>query len=225
MNGITAQVIGKAARMVAVVEELKPNELGALLVVDFPASQQLDLQIAEEHHDTVPEGDVLAQSPPAGSPVEEGSVVAVTLSLGIEQVDVPDMVGGTVEDATAALEAGRLSPAVTEEWSDEYPERGTVISQGVAAGETVDALTQVPLVVSRGPLSIQVPDLRGMSVQQARDAVAGLAEVELREEPSPQPTLGPFTYGSVNEVERQIPDAGTTIQRGDSIQIFYFVAS
>ena len=48
MNGITAQVIGKAARMVAVVEELKPNELGDLLVVDFPASQQLDLQIAEE---------------------------------------------------------------------------------------------------------------------------------------------------------------------------------
>ena len=184
-----------------------------------------DVQVAEEHHDTVPEGDVLAQSPPAGSPVEEGSVVAVTLSLGIEQVDVPDMVGGTVEDATAALEAVRLSPTVTEEWSDEYPERGTVISQGVAAGEAVDALTQVPLVVSRGPLSIQVPDLRGMSVQQARDAVAGLAEVELREEPSPQPTLGPFTYGSVNEVERQIPDAGTTIQRGDSIQIFYFVAS
>ena len=100
-----------------------------------------------------------------------------------------------------------------------------MISQGVAPAERVDALTQVPLVVSRGPLSIQVPDLRGMSVQQARDAVGGLAEVELVEESSPQPTLGPFTYGSVNEVERQIPEPGTTIQRGDSIQIFYFVAS
>ena len=180
----------RAGEVVQLILSLGPRviEMPDVQLQPFPEVESLlrethsfDLQIAEEHHDTVPEGDVLAQSPPAGSPVEEGSVVALTLSLGIEQVDVPDMVGGTVEDATAALEAVRLSPTVTEEWSDQYPGRGTVIAQAVAPAERVDALTQVPLVVSRGPLSLQVPDLRGMSVQQARDAVAGLAEVDLVE--------------------------------------------
>lgn len=49
-------------------------------------------------------GQVAAQSPRADSQLAEGDTVTLTVSKGPEQVEVPDVVGQSVDDATSALE-------------------------------------------------------------------------------------------------------------------------
>ena len=58
-----------------------------------------------EFSDTVPQGSVLrAQAIEGASVVREGDVVDLITSQGIEQVEVPDVTGQTVDDATEILE-------------------------------------------------------------------------------------------------------------------------
>jgi serine/threonine-protein kinase len=50
-------------------------------------------------------GQVVRQTPKSGSTAAEGDTVTLTLSKGPEMVEVPDVVGDSVDDATRALEA------------------------------------------------------------------------------------------------------------------------
>lgn len=202
-----------------------PNLLGEPLADVREVLEANAFEVVEgepEHHDTVPEGAIIAQLPDPGTAVPQGSEVAITVSRGIEQVTVPDLAGLTLTEAEEALGALRLTASVTEEWSDEQPEAGVVITATPGTGEVVDALSTVALVVSKGPLTISTPDLRGMSVQEATDVVAGLAEITLVPTSEPRPTLGPFTIGRTDRVIEQIPAAGEPVQRGGTIEIFYY---
>ncbi len=221
----------RADEVVAVTLSLGPRVVEMPSVLEQPLEEvlalleadRLEVTTSEEHHDTVPEGLVIAQLPDPGEQVEQGSAVSLTVSLGIEQVDVPDLTELTREEVDAALAEVRLTATYTEEWSDEQPTAGVVLSQGLPAGETIDALSEVPVVLSRGPLTLEVPDLRGLSVAEARDVVGALAEITLAEESAPVPTLGPFTLDSSGDVKRQIPAPGETVQRGGTIEIYYYV--
>ena len=55
-------------------------------------------------------GTVLLQDPAAGTEVDEGSAVALTLSSGPGTAEVPDVVGMNRAAAEAALSGGRLRP-------------------------------------------------------------------------------------------------------------------
>jgi serine/threonine-protein kinase len=49
-------------------------------------------------------GQVVRQTPKSGGPAAEGDTVTLTLSKGPEMIEVPDVVGDSVDDATQALE-------------------------------------------------------------------------------------------------------------------------
>ena len=107
-----------------------------------------------------------------------------------KKVDVPDLVGKTTDEATAALSALGLSLGnVTEEYSDEY-EAGKIISQKKEAGSKVDKGTAVDYVLSKGPEKkmVNVPTLIGKREDAAYQALidAGLtgAAIEWRYDPS-----------------------------------------
>ena len=220
----------REGEVVAVTLSLGPQVVEMPRLLEQPVEEVLalleedhfEVVAGEEHHDTVPEGLVIAQLPDPGTPVEQGSRVDLVVSLGIEQVEVPDLAGLDRAQVEAALAEVRLTADVSEEWSDEQPEAGLVVSQGIGPAETVDALSTVPVVLSRGPLTIEVPPLRGLSVADARAAVEALGAIELEEYSDELPSLGPFTYGTPNEVREQIPEPGTPIQRGGTIEIYYY---
>ncbi|MDQ4129942.1 MAG: Stk1 family PASTA domain-containing Ser/Thr kinase, partial [Actinomycetota bacterium] len=105
---------------------------------------------ADEHSDVVPKGRVLRQDPGAGEQVDDGAVVALTISLGPMSVSVPDVRGRTVEDAIAALRDAGLPVADQQtQFSDELP-KGRVIATRPPAGESVVRGTPITLVVSAG---------------------------------------------------------------------------
>jgi eukaryotic-like serine/threonine-protein kinase len=104
-----------------------------------PAVQEIE---SEE-----PEGEVIGQDPSAGTELRRGSTVTITVSTGIEQVVVPDVVGLGAGDAERQLRAEGLSPVQRETEVTEPGQDGQVIDQRPGAGVEVEPGRQVVLIV------------------------------------------------------------------------------
>jgi serine/threonine-protein kinase len=90
--------------------------------------------------DTVPSGTVIGTSPAAGALAPRNSQVGVSVSKGPELVQVPNVVGMTVEAASAKLGQYGLTPDVQN-----YGPGKTVKAQAPPAGTTVKKHSTVTL--------------------------------------------------------------------------------
>jgi beta-lactam-binding protein with PASTA domain/predicted Ser/Thr protein kinase len=136
-------------------------------------------RVQRSFSDTVPRGRVIATTPPGGTTIEVGSTVILDVSRGREQVEVPDVVGQSENNARSAIEgAGLRVGEVTEEASDEEP--GTVIEQSPASGEEVARGEPVDLVIAQ---AVPVPDVVDSTEEEATTTLeeAGF-EVRVREQ-------------------------------------------
>ena len=93
-----------------------------------------------------PEGEVVGQDPAAGTSVDKGSRVTITVSRGPQEVDVPDVVGLDRAGARSALRGAGLGVEVVERQSPEP--KGTVLSQSPSGGTSVPAGTTVTITVA-----------------------------------------------------------------------------
>ncbi len=123
-------------------------------------------QVSTAYSDTVPTGEVISQDPPAGTSLKRGTAVSFVLSRGPQPVQVPDVTGKTLAEATTTLGAVGLSADVTgQQFSDTVP-KGVVISQDPSGG-TLGKGSTVSLVVSKGPDLVTVPNVVGEPIAQA----------------------------------------------------------
>jgi hypothetical protein len=100
-------------------------------------------------------------------------IVAISLIVGsVRRVEVPDVVGATVTQASAALKGVGLSAQVSERRFSPKPE-GTVLEQDPAAGAELSKGDEVRLVISAGTEDFSMPDVIG---ELASSASAKLAE-------------------------------------------------
>ncbi len=98
----------------------------------------------------LPEGTVIRQSPEAGTKVKKGDIVTLTISKGIEQVQVPDIRKITESEAMQRLLDNNLDKgSATTAYDDTIPE-GSIISQSPQPGSSVNAHSKVDYVVSLG---------------------------------------------------------------------------
>ena len=221
----------RAGDTVAVAVSLGPQPVEMPTVVGMSADEATDVleedrlvvRTEEAFSDDVPSGDVAAQDPEAGADLLEGDEVTITVSLGVEQVEVPSLRGRQESEIEDMLtEAGLvLGDDPTWVWSDEVPTEGEVIDQSIAPGEEVDIGSVVDVTISLGPRTVNVPDVRGEAVEDARATIEnrGLA---VAVEATPRPRLGPFVRGSVGLVEEQLPGAGEPIERGDTVTLYTY---
>ena len=102
----------------------------------------------------------------------------LTVGPGADRT-VPVLVGTRLSDAEAALSAADLGTRTEERFDASVP-AGHVISSSPASGESVKRGADVRVVVSRGEETFEVPDLEGMSVEDARSRVEeqGLVLIE-----------------------------------------------
>jgi len=132
--------------------------------------------VSTENSDTVPEGHVISQNPAAAASVSPGSPVHLVVSLGVEYVTVPNVVGLLRAAAESAMTgAGLMVGTVAAEFSDAVPQ-GNVIDQHPPAGTSLPAGSPVHLVVSLGSEPVTVPNVIGLSQVAAQSAItaAGL---------------------------------------------------
>ncbi len=108
-------------------------------------------EIKTENSDK-PSGMVIRQSPEAGEKVQMGAKVDYVYSEGpkIVHVKVPTLVGLSLEAAKAKIAEEKLNVGdVSYDYSDEI-EKGLVMKQTYRAGDEVEELTRIGLVVSLG---------------------------------------------------------------------------
>jgi serine/threonine-protein kinase len=121
----------------------------------------------DEYNTELAEGLVIRSEPAALAMVPAGTRVVLYVSKGTEKVQVPDVTGKTLADATKDLQAAGLKVTSTEEYSETVP-KGQVISQTPDPAVYFDAGSTVKLVISKGPEIIIVPDVTDMMEADAK---------------------------------------------------------
>ncbi|MEV0965327.1 Stk1 family PASTA domain-containing Ser/Thr kinase [Streptomyces sp. NPDC049910] len=127
--------------------------------------------ITREFSDKAAQGTVIGSDPASGTERRPDSAVALVVSKGAP-IDVPDVTGDSVEDATGALEDAGLKVRVSPERVHSPEDAGTVARQSPAEGGRAAAGDTVTLTVSQGPRMVEVPDVTGDSLDDARRELA-----------------------------------------------------
>jgi beta-lactam-binding protein with PASTA domain len=112
------------------------------------------VSVSEQESDE-PEGDVIAQSPAAGTELTRGETVTITVSTGRPLVDVPDVIGMNERSASSRLRSAGLEPVTQERTVTDPAEDGVVVEQRPGAGTQVDKGRQVVIVI--GVLEVAEP--------------------------------------------------------------------
>ncbi|MEU1366175.1 Stk1 family PASTA domain-containing Ser/Thr kinase [Streptomyces sp. NPDC005803] len=123
--------------------------------------------ITKEFSDDVSAGEVLRTDPEAGAERHPDSAVALVVSQG-SPVDVPDVTGRSVDDARAELEDAGLKVVVAPGRVDSPEDAGDVARQSLEEGAEAAEGDTITLTVSKGPRMIDVPDVTGKDVDDAR---------------------------------------------------------
>ncbi len=171
-------------------------------------------EIEREYSDKFEEGLVVSQSILEGQTVDEDEKVKIVISKGIEEADVPDVVGKTPDEARTLLTAAGFVVEEDEEYDDEV-EAGKIISQ-TPSGETKAAKgSTVTIVVSKGKevKVATVPDLKKKTVTEAESA---LSEVKLKLGNVTQEYSDTIAEG---KVIRQSIAAGTEVKEETAVDI------
>ena len=161
-------------------------------------------ELRVESGSTAPAGQVLRQDPSAGSEVAPDSTVVLYVAEGVQAVEVPDVKGMTLLQATQILvQAGlEVSDEVLEEPSDEV-EEGLVISTEPAPPALLLPDTTITILVSLGPESVMVPSLVGLTPDAAAQRMTEL-ELELIQ-PIPECDFPNDTEELVGRIMEQVP--------------------
>ncbi len=107
----------------------------------------------------VTEGYVISMIPSDGAEMKAGDTVFLEISTGpeIKFVEMPQLVGDTINTAQAKLEGLELVMGSITERPDDAPE-GTVTWQSRTAGDSVQEKTKINLIISSGPAETEPPE-------------------------------------------------------------------
>jgi beta-lactam-binding protein with PASTA domain len=197
---------------------LVPDLQGQTLASAQTIVQQLGLKLTETRqmaHPSVPQGMILDQTPAAASPIRRGRTVRVITSSGPPAGMLPDLAGLTRRQAEITLqrEAYRLGRILHVRQLDvtvptvifQYPPPGVVLRKG----QPVAMVVAEPTL----PAVYRMPDLRGISLFVAREAIASAGCV-----------ASGITYERdrdvpPNTVLSQTPAPGVRIRKGARIEL------
>jgi len=163
----------------------------------------------------LPIAQVVKTDPAANTKAKTGTVVKVYPSGGPALVEVPDVRDKTLAEATSLLERAKLKVGEVTRQSSDTVASGHVISQDPSGG-FAKLGTKVSLVVSSGPPTQAVPNVVGLSQQDATDALQR-ANFQVQ-------VVNEDISFSCNEPEgfvcRQDPASGEKVKEGSTVTIY-----
>jgi len=165
--------------------------------------------VTEEFSETVAKDVVIRQDPAPDTQAKRDAPVAVVVSKGRQPITVPSVVNKPLADATKTLEGLGLKIAAGDPVNSETVPEGAIISQDPATGTLFKGDT-VKVVVSKGPVLIQVPDV---TLKKATEAEKILKDLGL------QVKISKVFGGVLKTVRFQDPAAGTMVRRGTTITL------
>ena len=138
---------------------------------------------------------------------------AFVLTGGTRRLSVPEVVNTNLDAATARLESMGLSLEVAEKVYDDNMLPGTIVEQKPQQGTQVKNGETVSVVVCLGPESAAVPDLDGMTQEEAANALAPLGL-----------HVGVVTHRQDSDAPRgtvieQYPEQGEVLENGGTVDL------
>ena len=192
-----------------------PSLAGMTQAQAAKAAAELGLKVEitqEVFSEDVPKGKVLTSDPAGGGRVEVAGTVNLIISKGKDRIEVPDLVGLTVEEATAALKKNNLKIGrVSEKFSDTF-EAGLLIDGIPSSGSPVRKDSSVDLIISKGQEQVELTNFEGKTSDQAQSELteAGLI---VNSEYEYSDTIEPGTVIS------QTPSDVSTVGKGEKITL------
>lgn len=161
------------------------NQYTSVPVVEVPAIEGKSLTEAERlasevglnlneneervFSEKIPKNHIINQQPEAGKRVKQSRPLNITVSKGIQLIEVPELVNSSLREALLKLENLNLKSGDIQYIFRLSEDPGTVINQIPAAGAEVEKGSEITLFVSRGErdISVRMPDLTGLSQKEA----------------------------------------------------------
>jgi eukaryotic-like serine/threonine-protein kinase len=158
---------------------------------------------------------VIEQDPPAGSSEATGSEVRITVGTGPSTVEVPGLYGNNTDQAADLLAQVDLElGTVTEDNSDEVME-GQIFYQEPAEGDEIERGSSVDVTVSSGPEQVEVPEVYGLSLEEAQATLEG---VGLTSTPVESTLPNDEPAGTALETD---PGTGAFVDPGSTVTLYY----
>ncbi|MCI8424547.1 MAG: Stk1 family PASTA domain-containing Ser/Thr kinase [Adlercreutzia sp.] len=129
------------------------------------------VDIITEESDSEEEGTVLSQDPAGGTKQPKGTTITLTVAVGPDTVEVPNFKNMTLDEAKSEAAGLGLKVVESESKYSEDVDAGKILSQNYQAGEAVAPGTTIEVVTSRGSETTTVPNVIGMTEDEAYDAL------------------------------------------------------
>ncbi|ACZ83166.1 Stk1 family PASTA domain-containing Ser/Thr kinase [Streptosporangium roseum] len=167
----------------------------------------LTVKTVEKFDEESEKGTVIETSPAAGTAVDKGAEVTLTISKGVEKAEVPNVVNMTTDEAKAALEEAGFVPSVRTKASSGPQDK--VLETNPPAGKKAPKGSTVQIYVPKE--AVEVPGVVNLTVGDAKRMLkeAGFKyKVVEQESDLPEGT-----------VLSQAPEAGAKLQQGTTITL------
>lgn len=190
-----------------------PNVVGKQVSVakHILEDNHLRVTISEVSNPDVPAGQVISQSPGAGESVKEQRPVHLVVSKGVGDITMPDLTGLTLDQAKNRLkDLGLVIGKITNE-SDDSKEDGVILMQSPPGDSKVNKGATVDVVINRVKAKkVSIPNLQGMTVKDAKDALSALGL-----------SLGTISGSSDDDavVTTQNPAAESSVDSGSTVTL------
>ena len=126
----------------------------------------------------IQEGYVIKTEPTKGTLVSKNDTVTIYVSEGpeIEEVEMPDLVGKTVEEAEKILSDLKLNLGEVEAKESDKP-KNEILEQSIEKGTKITSGTEVHIVVSKGPATpttIKLKNYKNVYIDNVREELESL---------------------------------------------------
>lgn len=139
------------------------------------------------------------------------AAIAMALMNGGGDAKVPDVIGQTQESATKAIEAaGYVVGDISEEFNADTV-AGRVCKQDPGADTALEKGEKVNLVISKGVENGSIPDLKGMTAEQAEKSLKDAGY-------TPQYAGNEASDADKDTVCKQSPEAGSKADKGTAVK-------
>ncbi len=152
----------------------------------------LEVEVKEEFSDSVEKDYVIKQETEDGKEIDKdeeipaGSKIIIYVSMGVEQVAVPELSGKTESEAKSAISSAGLKWKSTDKTSDSSKPNGVVVNQSISSGSMVDKNTEITITVNEfdeiktATINVNVKSLLNGAVEYEDEEKTQIKNVKLK---------------------------------------------
>lgn len=138
--------VSKGPQSVAVPSVVGQAESAAVSALTKAGFKSNSIKAAS---DTIASGMVISQTPSAGTAAKVGDTITIQVSTGAQTIQAPNVVGKTMTEAAAIIQAQKLIVKIIERTTTASADIGKVLDQSPSSGTSVKAGDTITITVGK----------------------------------------------------------------------------